>query len=221
MPIMIEIDAGPIVSVNQMVLIEPMALRPLNLGAMTSFGETELAVDVTIPLEPVQFDYATDSKSKLLQQFKNKPKFAAWLEIHSAFATELEQVLLTIDAQRDLANAVGVQLDKLGSLMGVQRHGLSDDDYRVFLEARAAVVGSSSDLESIIRVLQIFASSFGFGELDVRQEPNTIIVHCQVGSWQQALGALVAEQLADIPAAAYKLILEYETPEALFTFVEA
>lgn len=188
---------------------------------MLSFGEESEFIDLSIPALPSQFDYAADAGSLMLEQFRLKPKFRTWFDIHSAFATELESQALTIMDQRGLEAALGIQLDALGALLGIERHGYSDSDYRIFLRARCAVIASGSHVESIAAVLQIFADGFGLSGLYLRQEAQTVVLHCSVPSWGQILGALFAEQLAACAEAGTKLILLFEPPEALFTFVEA
>ena len=93
----------------------------------------------------------------ITSEHRTKPKFTAML------TSMLEPIDLTVDIDNafDLDNAVGVQLDVLGLLIGVNRKlnfqpsamssMLKDDDYRSLLKARIIInhwdgsIGSLSD----------------------------------------------------------------------------
>lgn len=65
--------------------------------------------------------YAKQLKSDLIQQFRGKPKIEALVEV---VADELEEVSSFIDEinkNRDVYNAVGVQLDGVGNIADISR----------------------------------------------------------------------------------------------------
>lgn len=196
----------------------PVSFR--EVAPFTNFGCMIAEPDTSLVLPASAFDYAADAIGLLLSQFRDKPKFAAWFDLHSGFATEIESQYLALNEQRTIAAAVGVQQDAIGAWLGVAREGLDDSEYRIFLTARAAVIGSNSSIDAIESVLAIFAAGFGLSLLRLRVEPDTLVLHCTIGSWQQILGNLFAEQLATQPSAGTRLILEFEPPELLFRFEE-
>lgn len=77
-------------------------------------------------------------------------------------ATELLQ-LITLDG------AEGVQLDGLGQILGVDREGLSDEQYRSLLRAYVQVNTSSGTIEELITVSRL--------ALGIADDPAEIVVH--------------------------------------------
>ena len=75
-----------------------------------------------------------------------------------------EDVLEDVKASFDPATGVGDQLDKIGSIVGLARNGVSDERYRVFLSiqsnlllsAREDAEGRTGSAENIIKICRTF-----------------------------------------------------------------
>lgn len=91
-----------------------------------------------IEYEDSQFE---DALSGFLSQFQNKDRINALIDamFGDTGVQELEDDFRDLRQYHILSNAVGDQLDQWGTLVGEEREGLSDDDYRDFIRARAAV----------------------------------------------------------------------------------
>ena len=96
-----------------------------------------------------------------LAQFKDdKPRYAALLTAIANQYQELENALWQLLAERLLSVAVGLQLDLIGRVVGLERDGLwTDDQYRAYLGAQIAKNVSEGDPERLIQVLQLLTSS--------------------------------------------------------------
>ena len=74
---------------------------------------------------------------RMMQQYRDAPKFRAFVQAICAEFDYLEAALFTIYTQ-NINNAVGINLDVLGSLFKTARLGRSDADYRALIRNRAA-----------------------------------------------------------------------------------
>ncbi len=89
----------------------------------------------------------------LVQQFKDKPRVAAFLRALMNQIQKLETVLIELYSERALDTAVGVQLDGIGEIIGEDRLGRSDDAYRIGLRGRIRLNLASGTVEDIYGVL--------------------------------------------------------------------
>lgn len=65
----------------------------------------------------------------------------------------LENLFFQLLQDRSLATAEGEQLDRLGELFGLQRLGLSDEQYRIALSVQVSIARSSGKREEIISAI--------------------------------------------------------------------
>lgn len=90
----------------------------------------------------------------LVSQFKGKDIFDKILTIYVTQIQELETVFDSLFIDRCLDNSEGVQLNGLGSIVGEDRQGRNDDDYRVAVRARISLNLSESTPEDIIFLMR-------------------------------------------------------------------
>jgi len=81
--------------------------------------------------------------NRLLQQYKGQPNLAALITAFVDQIQDLEDAVFSLDAGRQLANAVGAQLDGIGQLVGANRNGLSDAEF--LLEILGTIASNTSD----------------------------------------------------------------------------
>jgi hypothetical protein len=99
-------------------------------------------------------DHLSRGRALLLAQFKGKQNVEALLGAALVQVQELEDAIYGMLIGRWLPNAVGVQLDNLGKIVG-QRRGTRDDDaYRRWIHARAMINRSSGTVEDIYKVVR-------------------------------------------------------------------
>lgn len=94
------------------------------------------------------------AKAKLIEQFKTRPRIESLLcDVFIQQIQELEVALFDLRTETTLDDAVGVQLDVLGVIIGQGRLGLGDENYRVLLKARVLANRSDGQLETLIAIL--------------------------------------------------------------------
>ncbi len=87
-----------------------------------------------------------DYINKIIPQHRSQPKFIAWLTVILQMQQDARDFIESINAAFDIDNAVGVQLDILGQILGQPRllnfqpssgsSILTDDYYRLVLKAK-------------------------------------------------------------------------------------
>lgn len=105
-------------------------------------------------------DYLGEARSRLLEQFTDKPRIDSLLKAWSAEAQQLEDEMWDFFIMRLLQNMpVGDLLDKLGGIVGQPRNGSTDDEYRVFIQARIRANRSDAHRETLIEITEILVGA--------------------------------------------------------------
>ena len=115
-----------------------------------------------VPTLPCDTGVESDMLEIMLSQFSDKPRFQAMIKNVAARVQEAECVAWDMILDMFLPNAEGVNLDLYGKIVGQDRLGLDDDEYRNLIYAR--IISNNSHGE-IWRVIRIFWSILG-GNLD-------------------------------------------------------
>lgn len=95
-------------------------------------------------------NYQQQTVELLLQQYKSPVRFNALLAALIAQIQQLEYAIFSLNAGRTLAGSVGQQLDNLGTLFNVSRNGLTDDQYRVFIQGAITEDNSDTTITTIL-----------------------------------------------------------------------
>lgn len=77
-----------------------------------------------------------------------------WIVTYTNQIQDLEQAFFQLINERTVDAAVGAQLDGVGSIVGEQRFGRNDPDYRVAIKGRIRLNKSNGTIEDIIAVLR-------------------------------------------------------------------
>ena len=99
--------------------------------------------------------HAAESVARLLSQFKGKTKIKGVVSAQAAQSQEEETAFFELLEERDLANAIGVQLDGIGEIVGEDRKGKTDTLYRIYLYARILVNKSSGTAPQINEIANL------------------------------------------------------------------
>jgi len=108
-------------------------------GYFTGYPPT----DIYIP------DHVARAKSLLIEQLKPRPKINALVEAFVSPAQELENMLSDLLRFRSIDTAVGAQLDIIGEIVGQERGGRTDAEYRAAIRARIQINNSSGTPEDV------------------------------------------------------------------------
>ena len=87
-------------------------------------------------------DHCDQSLNARTQDYRDLPRFEELLRIYCEQIQEVEDAVWQI-AEDAVGTAIGVQLDGFGSIVGADRQGLSDDDYRALI--RATILANNSE----------------------------------------------------------------------------
>lgn len=104
-------------------------------------------------------DYDSRLLSLLLAQFKDKPNFEKFIRAFAAEVQSLEDEIFRFYHELALDQAVGEQLDGIGEILGEERKGRSDSEYRAFLSVRITINVSRGEPETMISVLAAITGS--------------------------------------------------------------
>lgn len=131
--------------------------------------------------------HVVDSLNRLLQQYKDKEKIRALVSAHSEQIQVLEDVFQSLNNFRDIENAIGIQLDRLGDILGIDREGLNDDDYRTRLKVKVIQNISNGEPDRLINVY-----SFLLGATQVQYQEHypagvALMANADVISGQESL----------------------------------
>jgi len=108
-----------------------------------------------------QLDHVSDGLSRLLTQYKGKPKMEAVLTAYMEQVQDLETAFFELLQLRYISTGVGIQLDIAGKILGEPRNERVDELYRVALKARALINYSEGTPEDLLEVLLALISGQG------------------------------------------------------------
>jgi hypothetical protein len=103
--------------------------------------------------------HAQEARDRLVEQFKGKVNLPAVLDAFSAQTQDDEAVYFDLLINRALATSVGVQLDGLGDIVGEERLGRSDDDYRLAIRAQIRKNVTSGTGDEILSIIALLTSN--------------------------------------------------------------
>ena len=103
--------------------------------------------------------------ARLIAQYVGKPRIETLIGIFLDQIQEAENALFELATERFVENAIGVQLDGIGDIVGQERQGLGDDDYRPLIRARIKANNSEGTAPDIIGVANAALNDPGTGEI--------------------------------------------------------
>jgi hypothetical protein len=170
-----------------------------------------------MPLEHIT-DHADRAEARLITQYKGKPNMVAAVR---AFASEMqaaEDALWQVYEQRSIENAVGVQLDGLGRIVGVQRQGRGDETFRLYIRVTRLLNRSSGTIPELLKMFGLIADPLGLSVVLEEQFPAALVLRIGAGplaAWSDFLSILHKGKAAGVRA-----VLEWSgsTPSNTFSF---
>ncbi len=103
-------------------------------------------------------NHVQQALERLLQQYKGQPNLAAVITALVEQIQDLENAIFSLDEGRQLFNgttypSVGAQLDGIGELVGIQRNGLVDEEYLIFILGKIAENFSDTTIPTIVNIV--------------------------------------------------------------------
>ncbi len=148
-----------------------------------------------------QAEHREDGLAKLLGQFKGMPRMEAVLGAFLDQIQKIEDVLWALYTEDWIDTASGDRLDVIGAVVGEERGGADDDEYRSFIRARVRVnrsTGLLAELVAIVRLIQyddlgVRAREYYPAALQIEPEEEVTVNAHRVGAMlQDAASAGVA-----------------------------
>lgn len=142
---------------------------------MTTPGTTydELA-DPEVYIDTGALDCVQTALNRLYYQWQGQPNWQSLMRVAGEVVQRLETLSLGILTQMHIATATGVQLDKIGEFVGLERGSLSDDDlFRLAIIAKGAALTSSGTVDELIGIL---ATLFPNNSVNVIDAPPANII---------------------------------------------
>lgn len=99
-------------------------------------------------------DYCERAINRLVEQFKNKPRLKSLICSLIEPIQTLEYTYQDLRTKRFLETAVGEQLDGIGEIVGLERQGLTDSEYRTAIQFQVSVNSSNGEPEILIAVVK-------------------------------------------------------------------
>jgi hypothetical protein len=105
-------------------------------------------------------NHVEQALARLITQFRDSGNIRALITAFVTPIQELEDATATLNTDRLLATALGIQLDLIGTIVGLARTaGDSDDTYRMKLYAQIKVNTSEGQPEQVIQTYQLFTNA--------------------------------------------------------------
>lgn len=121
-------------------------------------------------------DHADQAKARLSQQFIGKTKVEALVDALLAPIQDLETALWDLLTKRQLDTAEGQQLDDIGEIVGEQRNGRIDTDYRRFISARIAVNRSRGTIPELLSITESILDDGAIDTVFDNDGPATVVL---------------------------------------------
>lgn len=100
-------------------------------------------------------EHVEQGLDRLLERFKGRPYLEAYLRIVIARWQHIDDVLFEVFDGFVLDNAVGVQLDALGWVVGEERLNRADDLYRLHIRARIRINRANGKVTDTLQVARL------------------------------------------------------------------
>jgi uncharacterized protein DUF2612 len=112
-------------------------------------------------------DHVTSGLDRLIDRYREVPELRGWITAYLNRIQEAETLVWQIFDARMLDNAVGVQLDILGRIVGQVRISDDDDEYRLAIRARIRINISQGGVEDLIELGRLLFGDAAFDVFEV------------------------------------------------------
>lgn len=152
-------------------------------------------------------DHVEVALRRLPEQFKAKTRIANLLRALVGPFQSLEDALWQLIEERSVDTAIGIQLDQLGHIVGQERGGLSDADYRRYIRARIMTNRSRGSVEDLIRIANLVLAEDD-ATIEIDSQRGTAVVRIRGVDTTDAVATIVLAFLEDGAAGGVRVVLE-------------
>lgn len=100
-------------------------------------------------------DHEAQALARVIDQFSEATRFKNLIGAIVEPVQEIEDALHQLLIARSVTTAIGAQLDILGEIVGQAREGRTDDDYRIWINARILVNRSTGTPNDSLEIMQL------------------------------------------------------------------
>ena len=154
-------------------------------------------------------NHVEQALARLTHQFKDSTKLRALLSALVAPSQEIEDALWQLLTERGVETAVGLQLDKIGEIVGQERGGLSDSVYRKYIRARIAANRSDGIVDDLIFVTRAVLNDDAAVIQIEPQYPAAVVVRVFSLSVTAETAVALIKFLKAAVAAGVRILLEF------------
>jgi hypothetical protein len=121
----------------------------------------------------------------------------------------LEDAFQQLLTERGVDTAVGAQLDVLGRIVGQERAGMLDDDYRRLVRARISVNRSKGTIADVISVADLIVDDVLASLVVDNQGMAALVLRVEDQPLTDAVAELLIPMLRNTVSAGVRIILEW------------
>lgn len=103
--------------------------------------------------------HVSDLLAKLLEQYKGDPVLTACLTAYGNRIQEIEDLLWDLKEKRSLADATGINLDRIGDIVKQGRVSSDDEVYRFWILFKITRLMSQGTPEELIQIFKILTGA--------------------------------------------------------------
>jgi hypothetical protein len=155
--------------------------------------------------------HATEAVSRLCEFLKDKPKAIAYLTALCGPAQAIEDVLIQLLTERTVDTAIGAQLDTLGRIVGQDREGLGDDDFRRYIRARIATNRSSGLTNELLLISRLIVNDSDAAIRLTPSYPATVVIRVSSIEVTEDVASALVKFLRLAASGGVRVILEWST----------
>lgn len=112
-------------------------------------------------------NHSEQAVERLISQYRQNLDFIGILSAFCAQIQELENGIFTLYSRLDLSSVTGIQLDNLGTIIGVRRQGFNDEIYRTMLWAKLFSNISNGTPNEIINIFKVLTKSTNIDFIEI------------------------------------------------------
>jgi len=147
------------------------------------------------------------ARARMLQQFKSEcaPNLDNLLNILIQEVQEIEDEIVNLLEERNVTDSVGAQLDIIGSIVGSDREGRPDDEYRAAIRVQIQINSAGGEEPAIAALLGVLTSALTIDILEVFPAGLDIAIDAQdisieiVQLLRKAIAATVSLAFSQVP----------------------
>lgn len=164
-------------------------------------------------------NHASRALDRLISEYRGKPFVESVIRVFADEVQRIEDVLNEFMTERWLADAVGVQLDQVGQIIGEPRgDSANDTEYRNRITARRQANRSRGTVDDIIGVMTQLFTGLGITDKYIPKY-QAGFVYLVTTPITTSLGRLAKGFLRDSKAAAVRGILHWQEQSDASSFV--